>query len=66
MFKAPGAINAQRTLSVMIGLLISMFAGIVVLAHLDGVVPGGGQTVLSQLAHQSVGSGVLYLYVQAA
>ena len=50
----------------MIGLLISMFAGIVVLAHLDGVVPGGGQTVLSQLAHQSVGSGVLYLYVQAA
>ena len=66
VFKAPGAMNAQRTLSVMIGLLISMFAGIVVLAHLDGVVPGGGQTVLSQLAHESVGSGVLYFYVQAA
>jgi amino acid transporter len=66
VFKAPGAVNAQRTLSVMIGLLISMFAGIVVLAHLDGVIPGGGQTVLSQLAHESVGSGVLYVYVQAA
>jgi amino acid transporter len=66
VFKAPAALNAQRTLSVMIGLLISMFAGIVVLAHLDGVVPGGGQTVLSQLAHESVGSGVLYVYVQAA
>ena len=26
----------------------------------------GGQTVLSQLAHDSVGSGVLYIYVQAA
>jgi amino acid transporter len=66
VFKAPAAKNAQRTLSVMIGLLISMFAGIVVLAHIDGVVPGGGQTVLSQLAHESVGSGVLYFYVQAA
>jgi len=66
VFKAPGAMNAQRTLSVMIGLLISMFAGIVVLAHLDGVAPGGRQTVLSQLAHESVGSGVLYVYVQAA
>jgi amino acid transporter len=66
VFKAPAALNAQRTLSVMIGLLIAMFAGIVILAHLDGVVPGGGQTVLSQLAHDSVGSGVLYVYVQAA
>ena len=66
VFQAPAAVNAQRTLSVMIVLLISMFAGIVVLAHLDGVVPAGGQTVLSQLAHQSVGGGVLYVYVQAA
>jgi amino acid transporter len=66
VFEAPAALNAQRTLSVMIMLLISMFAGIVVLAHLDGVVPGGGQTVLSQLAHDSVGSGVLYVYIQAA
>jgi amino acid transporter len=47
VFRAPAAVNAQRTLSVMIVLLISMFAGIVVLAHLDGVVPTGGQTVLS-------------------
>ena len=65
-FQAPAATNARRTLSVMIVLLISMFAGVVLLAHLDGVVPGGGQTVLSQLAHESVGGGVLYVYVQAA
>jgi amino acid transporter len=65
-FQAPAAANARRTLSVMIVLLISMFAGVVLLAHLDGVVPGGGQTVLSQLAHESVGGGVLYVYVQAA
>jgi amino acid transporter len=65
VFERPAARNAERTLSVMIVLLVSMFAGIVLLAHLDGVVPGGGQTVLSQLAHDSVGSGVLYVYVQA-
>jgi amino acid transporter len=65
-FQAPAAVNARRTLSVMVVLLISLFAGTVFLAHLDGVVPGGRQTVLSRLAHQSVGSGVLYVYVQAA
>jgi amino acid transporter len=66
VFEPPAARNAERTLSVMVVLLVAMFAGIVLLAHLDGVVPGGGQTVLSQLAHDSVGSGVLYVYVQAA
>jgi hypothetical protein len=35
----------------MVVLLILLFAGTVVLAHLDGVVPGGSQTVLSRLAH---------------
>ena len=65
-FQAPEAVNARRTLSVMIVLLIALFAGTVLLAYLDGVVPGGGQTVLSRLAHESVGSGVLYVYVQAA
>lgn len=66
VFQAPEAANARRTLSIMVVLLISLFAGTVILAYLDGVVPGGGQTVLSQLAHQSVGSGLLYVYVQAA
>jgi amino acid transporter len=65
VFEDPAAHNAERTLSVMVVMLIAMFAGIVLLAHLDGVVPGGGQTVLSQLAHDSVGDGVLYVYVQA-
>jgi amino acid transporter len=65
-FKPPSAVNAERTLSVMVVLLIAMFAGTVVLGHLDGVVPSGEQTGLSQLAHDSVGTGVLYVYVQAA
>jgi hypothetical protein len=40
-------------------LVISVFARTAFLAYLDGVVPGGGQTVLSRLAHRSVGSGAL-------
>jgi amino acid transporter len=65
VFKSPEADNARRTLSIMIGLLVAMFIGVVIIAHLDGAEPGG-QTVLSQIAHHSVGNGVLYGYVQLA
>ena len=58
--------NARTTLSWMIALLVAMFAGIVVLVQLDGVVPVSNQTVLSQLAHLDFGSGPLYGYTQAA
>jgi amino acid transporter len=57
--------NARRVLSVMVVLLIAMFAGIVALVHLDGVVPEPHETVLSQLAHRHYGSGVLYVLTQA-
>ena len=63
VFKPPEADNARKTLSVMIVLLVSMFIGVVVIAHLDGASPGN-QTVLSQIAHDSVGSGPLYAFVQ--
>jgi amino acid transporter len=58
--------NARTTLTWMVALLITMFAGIIALVHLDGVVPNGKETVLSQLAHRSFGPGVLYGYIQAA
>lgn len=58
--------NARMTLSWMIGLLVAMFAGTVVLIHLDGIAPQVNETVLSQLAHRSFGAGPLYAYVQAA
>lgn len=58
--------NARTTLTWMIVLLITMFAGIVLLARLDGVVPEARQTVLSQLAHRSFGTGFLYACTQAA
>lgn len=66
VFQPPAAENARRTLSTMIALLVSMFVGVVLVAHFDGASPGGGQTVLSQIAHRSVGGGVLYGYVQLA
>jgi amino acid transporter len=58
--------NARTTLSWMVGLLIAMFAGIVVLIHLTGVVPSTQETILSQLAHLSFGQGWFYGYIQAA
>lgn len=64
--KPPGWRNARIVLSLMLALLVSMFAGLVVVVHFEGLVPRTGQTLLSQLAHRSLGSGVLYGYVQAS
>jgi amino acid transporter len=66
VFKEPCWRNARTTLTWMVGLLVALFAGVVVLAHLDGVVPTADETVLSQLAHRSFGGGPLYAYTQAA
>jgi amino acid transporter len=63
VFQPPEADNARKTLSVMIILLVAMFIGVVIIAYLDGASPGS-QTVLSQIAHDSVGSGPLYAFVQ--
>jgi amino acid transporter len=65
VFEPPEAENARRTLTIMIALLVSMFVGVVLVAYLEGIAPGT-QTVLSQIAHRTVGSGVLYAYVQIA
>jgi hypothetical protein len=66
VFKEPGWRNARTTLAWMVGLLVALFAGVVLLVHLDGVVPSSSETVLSQLAHTSFGSGPLYAFTQAA
>jgi amino acid transporter len=58
--------NARATLSWMVVLLISMFAGTIAIVQLDGVVPSAHETVLSQLAHRSFGSGAMYPVTQAA
>lgn len=58
--------NARTALTWMVGLLIALFAGTIALIHFDGVVPVPSETVLSQLAHRSFGSGFLYVLTQAA
>jgi amino acid transporter len=66
VFRPPEAKHARQTLSVMVGLLIAMFVGVVLVAHFDGATPGGRETVLSQIAHRSVGNGVPYGFVQVS
>ncbi|WP_329212555.1 APC family permease [Streptomyces sp. NBC_01708] len=58
--------NARTTLTWMTGLLITMFAGIIAIVHLRGIIPRSGETVLSQLAHLTFNSGPMYVFVQAA
>jgi amino acid transporter len=58
--------NARITLSWMTGLLIAMFAGVLVITKLAGIVPESSQTMLSQLAHLSFGGGPAYIFIQAA
>jgi amino acid transporter len=66
VFRPPEAEHARQTLTVMVALLISMFVGVVLVAHFDGATPGGGQTLLSKIAHDSVGSGIPYAFVQVS
>ena len=66
VFRPPEARHARQTLGVMLGLLISMFVGVVLVAHFDGASPSSSQTVLSQIAHRSVGDGIAYGFVQVA
>ncbi len=65
-FDKPEADNAGKTLLAMVGLLLTMFLGITVLADVSGVVPIEQQTVVSQVGRLVFGSGPLYLALQAA
>ena len=58
--------NARITLTWMVALLIGMFAGLLAISRLAGVVPAASQTMLSQLAHLSFGNGPMYVFIQAA
>ena len=66
VFKPSEWRNARTTLTWMVGLLIALFAGTIAMVQLDGIVPGAHETVLSQLAHRSFGSGFMYPVTQAA
>ena len=66
VFRPPEAKHARQTLTAMLALLISMFAGVVLVAHFTGAQPGGQETLLSRIARDTVGSGTAYGFVQFA
>jgi len=67
-FKKPEAKNAASTLVAMAFLLATLFVGISLVAFAYGKVPQelGGETLLSQIARVSLGSGPLYAIFQAS
>lgn len=67
-FRQPEADNARKTLTWMAGILLFLFVGTTALARLSGVAPaeGIGETVVSQLARGTFGTGLLYYLLQGA
>lgn len=65
-FQKPESKNAAATLTWMAVILISLFAGITVLANAYGAVPSHHETVVSQVARHIFGNGIMYYVVQAS
>ncbi len=66
-FKRPEAANARLTLTMMGALVAIMFLGISILAGVVGAVPAANhETVMSQIARATFGSGPLYYVLQFA
>jgi len=65
-FRRPEARNASTTLMIMAGILGFFFLGTSYLAHVYTVVPGVGQTIVSQLGRATFGTGLLYCLLQFA
>ena len=63
-FKAPEAANAIKTMSLERTILYTMFGGITLLAFGFHAIPSEQETVLSQIAREVFGGGVLYYLVQ--
>ncbi|MGC5018680.1 amino acid permease [Micromonospora sp. DT47] len=57
--------NARTTLSWMVSMLVLLFVGLVVLIHMDGLVPRPGETLLSQLGRVTFPTGPWYALLQA-
>ncbi len=65
-FRKPEARNASLTLMIMAVILAFFFLGTSYLAHVYTVIPGAGQTVVSQLGRAIFGKGPLYYMMQIA
>jgi amino acid transporter len=64
--RPPEGRNAQAVMTWLGVLSITMFLGITYLAYDLGIVPGGGETVVSRIARRLFGGGILYFVVQAS
>jgi len=64
--KPPEGRNAQIVLTMLGTLSIAMFLGITYLAFDFGIIPGGGETVVSKIARRVFGASPPYYAVQAA
>ncbi|WP_241825707.1 APC family permease [Micromonospora sp. CB01531] len=58
--------NARTTLGWMVTMLVVLFAGLIGLIHLNGLVPRPDQTILSQLGRLTFPTGPWYAFLQAA
>ncbi|MFC6016001.1 APC family permease [Plantactinospora solaniradicis] len=58
--------QARTTLTWMVGILVVLFAGLTILIDFNGLVPGGDETLLSQLARRTFPTGPWYALIQAA
>lgn len=65
-FRDPAARNAKITLIWMAGLLTALFLGTTLLAHVYGVMPREGETVISQLARGVFGDTAMYFVIQVS
>ena len=64
-FKPPEVRNAQTVLVALGVIMITLFVGITVLAASFGIAPQDEETVVSQLARQVFGGGLIYYFIQA-
>ena len=63
-FKPPEVVNARAVLAALALIMTVLFVGTTALADLYDVIPRENETVVSQLARQVFGSGVIYYYIQ--
>jgi amino acid transporter len=63
-FKPPEVVNARAVLAVLAVIMTLLFVGTTALADLYDVVPQAHETVVSQLARQVFGGGLIYYYIQ--
>jgi len=63
-FKPPEVVNARIVLAALAVIMTVLFVGTTALADVYNVIPRSDDTVVSQLARQVFGNGLIYYYIQ--